>query len=104
MFQVQWTNEAETDLENILTYYLDTAGEQVANAVYVRMREQIGTLRYFPERCRIGRIAGTKEYVLSRLPYVAVVQMDEHAVYVLNVIHTARKFPIEEQDSASQSS
>ena len=95
MFQVQWTNEAETDLENILTYYFDEAGERVAKAVHDRMREQIGKLRLFPERCRIGRIAGTKEYVLSRLPYVAVVQIEGQTVYVLNVIHTARKFPIE---------
>lgn len=95
MFQVLWTDEAEIDLENILTYYFEEAGERVARAVHDRMREQIETLRLFPERCRIGRVAGTKEYVLSRLPYVAVVQMDGQTVYVLNVIHTARKFPVE---------
>lgn len=95
MFHVQWTDEAEIDLENILTYYFEEAGERVARAVHDRMREQIETLRLFPERCRIGRVAGTKEYVLSRLPYVAVVQMDGQTVYVLNVIHTARKFPVE---------
>ena len=93
MYQVQWTDEAESDLENILTYYLDEAGERIARAVYDRLREQIGTLRYFPERCRIGRVAGTKEYVLSRLPYVAIVQIEERTVYILNVIHTAKKFP-----------
>lgn len=95
MFKVQWTDEAETDLEHILTYYLDEAGERVARAVYDRMREQIGTLQHFPERCRIGRVAGTKEYVLSRLPYVAILQIEEQTVYILNVIHTAKKFPIE---------
>lgn len=94
MYQVQWTDEAESDLENILTYYLDEAGERIARAVYDRLREQIGTLRYFPERCRIGRVAGTKEYVLSRLPYVAIVQIEDQTVYILNVIHTAKKFPI----------
>lgn len=95
MFEVQWTDEAEIDLVNILTYYFDEGGERVAKAVHDRMREQIETLRLFPERCRIGRVAGTKEYVLSRLPYVAVVQIDGQTVYVLNVIHTARKFPVE---------
>lgn len=95
MFQVQWTDEAEADLEHILTYYLNEAGERVASAVYDRLREQIGRLQYFPERCRIGRVAGTKEYVLSRLPYVAIVQIEERTVYVLNLIHTAKKFPIE---------
>lgn len=93
MFQVHWTNEAETDLENILTYYLDQAGEGVAKAVHQRIREQIGTLRHFPERCRIGRLAGTREFILSRLPYLAVVQIEGQTVYVLNLVHTARQFP-----------
>lgn len=93
MFTVQWTEEAETDLENIITYYLDTAGEQVAKMVFDRLREQIGTLRNFPERCRPGRVPGTKEHVLSRLPYVAVVQITAQTVVVLNVVHTARRFP-----------
>ena len=93
MYQVKWTDEAVSDLENILTYYLDEAGERIARAVYDRLREQIGTLRYFPERCHIGRVAGTKEYVLSHLPYVAIVQIEERTVYILNVIHTAKKFP-----------
>ena len=95
MFHVQWTDEAEIDLENILTCHFDGAGARVARVVHDRMREQIETLRHFPERCRIGRVAGTKEYVLSRLPYVAVVQIEGQTVYVLNVIHTARKFPVE---------
>lgn len=94
MFQVLWTDEAEVDLENILAFYFNEAGERVAKAVHERMHAQIGKLWLFPERCRTGRIAGTKEYVLSHLPYVAVVQIEGQTVYVLNVIHTARKFPI----------
>lgn len=95
MFKVEWTDEAEQDLENILTYYLEEAGLRVANAIFVRIKEQVGSLTLFPHRCRPGRVPGTKEYVLHRLPYIAVVHIGDDTVSVLNLIHTARKYPPE---------
>lgn len=96
MFQVEWTREAERDLENILTYYLSEAGLRVASAIFVRVKAQVGALKLFPHRCRPGRVADTREYVLHRLPYVAVVHVGEDTVSVLNIIHTARKYPPDE--------
>lgn len=93
MFNVRWTDEAESDLENILTYYLEHAGSRVAEAVYTRIKAHVGSLKMFPERCRPGRVPGTKEYVISRLPYIAVVDIGAETVFILNIIHTARKYP-----------
>lgn len=93
MFEVRWTDEAELDFENILTYYFEHVGSHVAEAVYTRIKEQVGSLKMFPERCRPGRVPGTKEYVISRLPYIAVVDISTDTVSILNVIHTARKYP-----------
>ena len=97
MFKVEWTKEAEQDLETVLSYYLEVAGLQVANAIYVRIREQVGSLKLSPHRCRPGRVAGTKEYVLHRLPYIAVVDVGDDTVSVLNFVHTARKYPPEQR-------
>lgn len=93
MFKVDWTASAEADLESILIYYLQEAGLRVARTIFVRIKEQIGSLKLFPNRCRPGRVPGTKEYVLHRLPYIAVVHISEDTVSILNVIHTARKYP-----------
>ncbi|PKO62778.1 MAG: type II toxin-antitoxin system RelE/ParE family toxin [Betaproteobacteria bacterium HGW-Betaproteobacteria-18] len=93
MFKVAWTPEAEQDIEAILTYYVEEAGLRVANAIYERIKAQVGSLKMFPQRCRPGRVPDTKEYVLHRLPYIAVVQIGENTVSVLSVIHTARKYP-----------
>lgn len=95
MFNVDWTDGAEQDLENILTYYLEEAGHHVASAIFVRIKEQVGSLKFFPQRCRPGRVIGTKEYVLHRLPYIAVVHIGDETVSVLSLIHTARKYPAE---------
>jgi len=93
MFKINWTKEAEQDLENILLYYLEHAGLSVAESVYSRIHEQIETLKFLPERCRIGRIQETWGYVIARLPYIAVVHVDNDTVSVLNIVHTARKYP-----------
>lgn len=95
MFKVEWTDGAEQDLENILTYYLEEAGPRVASAIFLRIKEQVGSLKLFPLRCRPGRVSGTKEYVLHRLPYIAVVHIGDETVSVLSLIHTARKYPVE---------
>lgn len=96
MFKVAWTDEAEQDLENILTYYLEETGLRLADAIFVRIKEHVGSLKLFPHRCRPGRVANTREYVLHRLPYIAMVHVGEDTVSVLNVIHTARKYPPED--------
>jgi toxin ParE1/3/4 len=93
MFKVEWTNEAEHDLEAVLAYYLEEAGLQVANSIYLRIKDQVGSLKLFPHRCRPGRVGGTKECVLHRLPYIAVVHIGDETVSVLNFIHTARRYP-----------
>ena len=93
MAVVQWTSRAEQDLEDILLYYLSEAGVQVAHSIYVRIRASVQSLQQFPERTRIGRVAGTRECVIARLPFIVVIQVQEDKILVLNVAHTARKYP-----------
>ena len=50
-------------------------------------------LKQFPEHVRPGRVVGTRECVIVRLPFVAVIQVQGDRVIVLNVLHTARKYP-----------
>jgi toxin ParE1/3/4 len=93
MHAVEWTGQAEADLEGILEYYLERAGLRVVQDIYSRIKEQVGSLTIFPHRCRPGRVAGTKEYVLSRLPFIAIVEITDDTVFILNLVHTARKYP-----------
>lgn len=96
MFKINWTEEAEQDLENILLYYLEQAGLRVAEAVYNRIRDQVGQLDSSPECTRVGRVQGTRECVISRVPYIAVIDVGHDTVTVLSVVHTARKYPTED--------
>ena len=92
--RIVWTDEALDDLEEILAYYYAEAGPRTAEAVQRRIVEQVEGLPPFPERIRKSeRIPGARELVINRLPYIAFVKLLPDAILVLNVVHTARKFP-----------
>lgn len=92
--RIVWTDEAVDDLEEILAYYYAEAGPRTAEAVERRIVEQIEGLPPFPERIRNSeRIPGARELVINRLPYIAFVKLLPDAILVLNVVHSARKFP-----------
>lgn len=92
--RIVWTDEALDDLEEILAYYYVKAGPRVAESIERRIVEQIEGLPPFPERIRKSdRVPGARELVVKRLPYVAFVKLLPDAIVVLNVVHTARKFP-----------
>jgi plasmid stabilization system protein ParE len=93
--RIVWTDEALGDLEDILVYYYLEASPRTAAAVERRIIAEIESLPPpFPERIRDSdRVPGARELVVSKLPYVVFVQVCEDSIVVLNVVHTARKFP-----------
>lgn len=91
--KVQWAREAEQDLDRIISYYFEKAGLRVAEDIYGRIKAQVATLKTFPHRCRPGQVAGTKEYIVSRLPYMVIVDITGDTVLVLGVVHSSRKYP-----------
>lgn len=64
-------------------------------AVYNRIKEQVVGLDTFPESARPGRVPGTRECSIDRLPYITVIDVGTDSVTVLSVVHTARKYPPE---------
>ena len=93
--RIVWSEAALDDLAAILVYYLEQAGPATAARVEARIIERIETLRAFPESIPTSeRVPGTRELVIQRLPYIAFVQVFPDRILVLNLIHTARKFPI----------
>ena len=93
--RIVWTEEALSDFENILAYYYQKAGVATAEAIERRIVGQIEKLLDFPERVRASdRIPGAREAVINRLPYIASIRISEGEIQILNLVHTARKFPV----------
>lgn len=92
--RILWSEEALSDLEEILAYYYLEASPRTAAAVEQRIIREIEALPPYPERVRESdRVPGARELVVNKLPYVVFVQVLEDGIVVLNVVHTKRKFP-----------
>jgi len=64
-----------------------------ANRVVHAIRQAVDLLRDQPNMGRRGHLDGTRELVVSNLPYYAAYRVTDTAVEVFAVIHTARQWP-----------
>ncbi|MGH6900692.1 MAG: type II toxin-antitoxin system RelE/ParE family toxin [Geminicoccales bacterium] len=96
--RVRWTDPAQTDFLEILGY-IARDNPAAAERVGRQLLSAIDALAAQPRLGRPGRVAGTRELVMPRLPYVAIYRIVEAAhstaseVEVLRVIHGARRWP-----------
>jgi toxin ParE1/3/4 len=95
-YAVVWLSEALADLEDLRKFYTAEVGVEFGFEAYDEVLDQIAGLSFMPMRTRIGRIKGTREYVLERFPYVACIQVLESRVEVLGLIHTSRRYPTQD--------
>ena len=51
-----------------------------------------GTLLTFPHRGRPGKKEGTRELVLSPLPYVVVYAVRGDAIFIVRILHGAQQW------------
>jgi toxin ParE1/3/4 len=92
--KLRWTDAALDDLAAIVTYYLEVVSPWTAESVERRIVEAIVALLPLPERIRASeRVPGARELVVQKLPYIVFVKAGSDDLVVLNIVHTARKFP-----------
>jgi addiction module RelE/StbE family toxin len=90
--QLRWTAEAADDLERIADYlltYTPTRAPDLIRAVY----DAPSDLLTFPNRGRQGKQEGTRELVLSPLPYIVVYKVFGETIFVVRILHGAQKWP-----------
>jgi toxin ParE1/3/4 len=88
----RWSPEAATDFEGIVNYIRQqnpSAADRVARMIY----DSLASLISFPERGRPCRVAGTRELVLTPLPFVVVYRIKEDAIEAVRVLHGSQRWP-----------
>ena len=90
--QIVWTSAAVIDLEQISDYIFEKNPRLAATTIR-RILESASESKLFPRLGRTGRKEGTRELVLTQLPYLVVYEVSEQSVTVLRVLHGARKWP-----------
>jgi toxin ParE1/3/4 len=85
---LRWTEEAASDLERIADYLFENASGQ-ANRMIRGLYEAPEKLLTFPGLGRPGKKEGTRELVISSLPYTVT----HDTIHVVRILHGAQKWP-----------
>lgn len=90
---IEWTTLAHHDLRAIHAHIAQdnpTAAVRVVRTIYTVARLQLSTA---PFSGREGRIPGTRELVVPRLPYIVAYRVHRDTIQVLRVLHTSLRWP-----------
>ncbi len=92
---IRWTEKAQSDLVGIVEWirFRDpVAAERIAD----RILQLIERLDQFPFLGRAGRVAGTRELVIGRSPYIVIYTIEDRVPVMLRVLHGAMQWPPQE--------
>ena len=90
--RLRWTRPALAHLRAIAEY-IEQENPRAARRVVRSIRDQVAILLDHPDIGRAGRVEGTRELVIARLPYVVAYRVRGDVVEILAVIHTSRRWP-----------
>ena len=88
-----WSPEAIDDLGSIREYIArddPRAAREVVSAIVMLVERQ---LPQFPRSGRKGRVDGTLELVVPRLPFVVPYRLTDNGIEILRVYHASRIWP-----------
>ncbi len=88
--KIRWTTEATDNLEHIRRHIEEDNPEAALKTVRA-IFDHIKKLSVFPNRGRTGRKEGTRELVLSPLPYFVVYRVQDDTVAILYIRHGAQQ-------------
>lgn len=92
MTRIVWLKEALGDLRGIGDY-IARESPGAARRVVRTIQNDVNLLREHPAIGRPGRLAGTRELVVSRYPYIVAYRELAAVVQILAVVHTSRRWP-----------
>jgi len=90
--QLRWTEEAASDLEHIADYLFEHTPERASELVRT-VYDAPTALLTFPNRGRLGKKDGTRELVMSPLPYIIVYAVRSDVIHVVRILHGAQQWP-----------
>ncbi|WP_373414411.1 type II toxin-antitoxin system RelE/ParE family toxin [Ensifer aridi] len=86
------------DDRNSIFSYIERENPRAAVHVDEEIVRAARRLLDFPESGRPGRIAGTRELVVPRTPYIGAYVVMADSIRILRILHGAQIWPIELND------
>lgn len=87
-----WSPEARDDVRAACDHIAEH-DLQAAARLFARLVGIAPLLAAHPSLGRPGRVARTREFVVSRTPYIVVYRETDRSVQIVRVLHAARLWP-----------
>jgi toxin ParE1/3/4 len=90
--KIEWTKAATAHLLGLDAYLYEhspAGADRIVDAIY----EAVGRLEQFPFLGRQGRVAGTRELVITTTRYIVAYRIRNETVQILAVMHGAQRWP-----------
>ncbi len=91
--KILWMPEAEDDLRSVYTYIAKESPNSATKVVLSLVTFGESQLGEFPKSGRAGRVDGTYEILVPKLPYWIPYRIKNGMVEILRVYHTSRQWP-----------
>jgi addiction module RelE/StbE family toxin len=89
---LEWSVFALEDRTTIFDF-IEADSPHAAVSVDNAIESQVETLNALPELGRPGRIQGTRELVVTSLPYVVAYRVSGNEIRILRILHGAQTWP-----------
>lgn len=90
--KVRYIRRALAHLSEIHAY-IERERPGTAAAAGEAIQAALSNLSRFPEVGRLGRVDGTRELVVPRLPFVVAYRLAGNHADILAILHAARRWP-----------
>jgi addiction module RelE/StbE family toxin len=89
---IRWTEQATRQLDQAHDYSTLSNNKEVAARITMQIVSGV-QLPAFPMSGKAGRVAGTRELVLSNTPFIAAYIIDKADIVILAIYHGAQHWP-----------
>jgi addiction module RelE/StbE family toxin len=90
---IKWTEQATQQLDQAHDYITLSNNKEVAARITMQIVTGVQQLAAFPMSGKAGRVAGTRELVISNTPFVAAYVIDKADIVILAIYHGAQHWP-----------
>lgn len=92
--RVRWTTPAKEQFVSI-NEFISEENRSAAAKIADQIWENTQLLGRHPLVGRAGRVEGTRELVIQGAPFIVAYRVEKNEVWILAVLHGARKWPEE---------
>jgi len=89
---IRWTDKALDNLDAAVEYIV-ADNPMAARKVAQKIWDSVQLLKTQPGLGRPGRVVGTRELTISRLPYIIPYMEKDGTIVILRIMHSSIKWP-----------